>query len=228
MNRLFVVLVAGIVSTPSIAADRSVFIEACSAMTDASKRADCFEALARMAPGKEAAPDPKMKYEGVNRMATALQSAIDVGVSYNQFGVYVQQLATEISLLKQSAKEKRELAAIAEFESALDAYQDASTWWNSSVRFYAQRDNQTAYAWGLPLGLAGVEWLANKYSMPVGKADLLGFHRGVPHLTGLQTIWRVGRERVEKATTALSAPPAQAQAPAPASTAESAAPIPGQ
>lgn len=196
---------------PCAAAERAVLLEACAAMADAGKRADCFEALARM-PIDSKPSQQSVDFQGVNRAATALLSAIDVGVSYRDYGTYVQQLATEVALLKQRAKSNNELAAVSEFEGALDAYRDAASWWETSIRFYARRDNETAYAWGLPIDMVGAGILANRYSMPVGKADLLGFHRGVPHLTGLQTIWRVGRQHLDKATSALNASQAPAAA----------------
>ena len=211
MRALIAILL--LISVACLAANRDALLEGCSSIPDAEKRAKCFEVLARTPDSSGAASAAKLSYEGLNRAATALQSAIGVGVNYNQYGVFVQQLATEVSLLRQGAKDKRELEAMLLLESGIDAYRDASSWWDASIRFYAQRDNELAFAWGLPLGLAGAEWLANKYRMPIGKADLLGFHRGVPHLVGLQTIWRAGHQYIDKAMAILTPPPAPATPP---------------
>lgn len=201
-------------SFPSASQQSNVLIEACSALPDITKRAECFEAVAR-GTVKQPIPDSAKKYEGVNRTATAIQGAIDVGVTYAQYGPYVQQLSTEMSLFKQQAATDSEKKAIGHFDAALDAYRDAATFWEASIRFFAYRDNRTAYFGGLPLRLTGTEWLANKYSMPTRGVDFFGLHRGVPQSTALATIWRSAAQDIDTGKTSLSPPPVQAPVAAP-------------
>lgn len=84
----------------------------------------------------------KKKFEGVNRAAIAIASAVEVGVTYQQFGPLNQQLATEIALLRQASPDKAESAALALFDQAVSAYRDAGNFWEASIRFYSRRDNQ--------------------------------------------------------------------------------------
>lgn len=228
---LTVVLNPVFAATGDTTDDRSALVEGCKALKSAVKRENCLESLARLPAKQEepvipvvetkpAVPEKsaaeiesdridvlKKKFEGVNRAATAIQSATSVGLSYNQYGAYIQQLATEVAMFKQNANSESEKAAILLLERAIEAYQDAGTFWAKDIEFYSYRDNSLAYMGGLPLGMTGMEWIASKYDIPTQKSDIWGFNRGIPRALGLSTIWRKAQEWIEQANSALLSKP---------------------
>jgi hypothetical protein len=139
---------------------------------------------------------------GVFRAFTAIEASIDVGVTYNQYGPLLQAAATELALVKEDT---RSLAAgvFKDFTTAIDAYQDAATWWERDISFYSRRDNSLSYPGGLPFSQVGLERLVQKWSLPVRNADLLGFHRGVSRATALQTMWAAARQASDSARKSL-------------------------
>lgn len=144
---------------------------------------------------------------GVFRAFTAMEASIGAGVSYTQYGPLLQAAATELALASQEAKSEASKAAATQFEIAVDAYRDAATWWERDISFYSRRDNNLAYAGGLPFSQVGLDSLVRKWSLPTRNADLLGFHRGVPRNTALQTMWAAASRATDTARKALLAPP---------------------
>ncbi len=207
---------------------RSALMEGCAALKSAAKRAKCFETLARTPvqqdeqvkpeiPRKPVIPEKsaeeieneriasiKKKFEGVNRAATAIKSATDVGVSYAQYGPYIQQLATEVALVKQNANGRPEASAVLLLERAIEAYRDAGAFWGTSIEFFSGRGNHVAYSGGLPLDLTGMEWVASKYDIPTQNADIWGLSQGIPQGVGVTTIWRKAQKLVESANATLA------------------------
>ena len=195
------------------AADFAVLMEGCAAIPDQARRASCFETLSRLtsrlagdgSSQKKTADQLKQerraalkeKWVSVNRAATVLQSAIDVGVSRNQYSPYVQQFAAELALMRQKPREKSEDQAIAYFEKAIDAYRDAGTFWDACIAFFSRSNNRLAYAGGLPLRMNNMEWIVSKWGIPTQNADIFGLHRGIPQSTGLSMIWHLAKQAVE-------------------------------
>lgn len=198
----------------------------CAAIKNSKQKASCYEAvtkLAAQAKTSQAAvvvPEPpkpsaaelekeriaaiRKKFEPANRAATAIKAATDVGVNYNQYGQYIQQLATELAIVGKDANTENERNAIRSFESAIEAYKDAGAFWETCIRFYSHRDNNMAYGWGLPLGLTRMEWFASKYNISTHKADLLGFHAGITQAEGLSAAWGTAANLVENANSELN------------------------
>lgn len=144
---------------------------------------------------------------GVFRAFTAMEASISAGISYTQYGPLLQAAATELALAAQEPKADVAKSAVTQFETAIDAYRDAGTWWERDISFYSRRDNNLAYAGGLPFSQVGLDGLVRKWSLPTRNADLMGFHRGVPRATALQTMWSAASRSAEAARKALLEPP---------------------
>lgn len=197
----------------------------CAAIKNVVQKTKCYDAVAAISAKQETAkPAPaseppqktpeelekeliavfQKKFEPANRAATAIKAATDVGVSYNQYSQYIQQLATELAIVSKDATSQNEQSAVRAFQSVIEAYKDAGAFWEACIRFYSHRDNNLAYGWGLPLGLTNMEWFASKYGIQTHKADMLGFHQGVTQSEGLSAAWRNAATFIENANAALN------------------------
>lgn len=175
-------------------------LEGCAAITNQQKKAACFESVMQLSKKTPAPPTatPYTKFDSIKRTAAALKSATDVGVTFIQYMPYIQQLATEVQLVRAMNNTKYELEALSYYEKAIDAYQDAHTFWNAWIDFYSRRDNKATYFGGLPIRQTNIGWIVNKYSIPTTNADLLGIWTGVTQSAALSTIWRTAQEYVQK------------------------------
>ncbi len=217
-----------VASTPQAAVDDlDVMIAGCKALKQASKREQCLEAALRMSKGAERGEPPpaatvtepksdeelqrervasqRRKFELVERAATALRAATEVGVSYREYGPLVQQFATEVALLGKGTPSPQERSALDLYEQAIIAYQDAGKFWNASVEFFARRDNVIAYPGGLPLELTRMGWVADKYGIATQKADIWGLNRGIQQSYGLTRIWAEAQRLIDEADQTLIA-----------------------
>lgn len=179
----------------------TTMLEGCAAITDQQKKSTCFESVMEMSKRtpEQSVAAPYTKFDGIKRAATALKSATGVGVSLIQYMPYVRQLATEVEMVKAMNNSKYEVDALAYYEKAIEAYQDAYTFWDAWIDFYARRDNKTSYFGGLPFAQTNVGWIVQKYSVPTTNADLLGIWRGVTQSAALGAIWRKAEEFVAMA-----------------------------
>jgi hypothetical protein len=143
------------------------------------------------------------KAQDVFSAGDALRSVIGIGVSYNDYGPYVQRFAIALDSYRAKVQGYEELQAADLLAEALTAYNDAREFWRADIDFYAQRNNSLAYAGGLPFGLLGLAPIVAKYSLPTRNADLFGFHQGVPRGEGLAKIWEIAAGRVSGAKSAL-------------------------
>lgn len=197
-------------------------IQACQTLKRQTDRNKCLEeavrSLAAAKSVEDAAkhtPSPKppepsnkeiaaKRSEQVFAAALALQSVIDLGVSYNDYKPYIQKLAVELGSYKTTIQLQEEKLAAELIEKALKAYDDAREYWYADIEFYARRDNRLAYFGSLPMELAGVAHIVNRYSIPVQKSDLFGLNVGATRSTALSTIWRAASSSVDQARIAIS------------------------
>ena len=187
--------------------DLTAMLEGCSSISDRKKKTDCFESVMALRQQSSnigsASNAPYAKFDAINRAAAALRGATEVGVTYNQYLPLVQQLATEIQIVRAMKNSTYEVEALLLFDQAVEAYMDAYAFWKEWIHFYAQRNNEISYAGGLPIGQANIGWIVNKYSIPTTNADWLGIWRGVPKSTALTTIWRKADSYVTSANEAI-------------------------
>lgn len=195
--------------------DRDLLSEGCMQLGDVDKRLRCMRALealeAAAGTGRPAVAAPSAGYDGLWRPFLAISAATETGVSYLQFGPLVQAAATELAVLRSRPMTDAETEAGDLLASALEAYRDSDTWWDRDIRFYARRDNSLSYGGGLPYDLVGLTYLVAKYGLPSYKADLLGFHQGVPRSVALRKMWGQAAERVAEARKLLQ--PAEPEKP---------------
>lgn len=209
--RLFLTLLL-VLSGATHAADRDALLDGCASIPDAERRSKCFEAIARM-PNQSSIEQPRAedraalvtrKYDALNRASIAIRAAVDAGVSYAQYGPYVQQFSIELALARQTA-DPAEATALDLFDRALEAYRDMATFWDASITFFANRDNRLAFS-GLPVRAAGVGWAADKYGMTLQSVDILGLNKGVATGEGMARILGSAHDYVAGANKALLAP----------------------
>lgn len=206
--------------------DAEKIIDACRAIKNPTKRIECLESATRLAakaPMQVSPPSPpekslegtarertqeiKTRWGGASRAATAIKSAIDVGITFQQYLPYIQQLATEVSIAKSKIKYPHENEAADLYQKAIEAYIDVATFWEAHIKFFAGRGNDIAYSGGSPLELTGMSWYANRYNVPTQKADIWGLNRGIPLMVGLSSVWDVAKARVSAAESLLENQP---------------------
>lgn len=193
------VAAALIVTTSSFGQPPSVLIEACNAMTDSDRRLVCLKAAIDANSGKLQGADTKyFALQAVEKAFTRMQSSLSVGISYNNYQTALLNLASPVAELKRVGGTELSAEGIVLLDRALDTYSDAAKLWQTSITFYARRDNELSYFRGLPLGLTSMEWLVSKYQLAIINVDLLGFHRGVHVDSTRARLWAIASERSTK------------------------------
>jgi len=177
----------------------AVLIEACNTIAESDKRLECLKAA--MGAGKAAAQAQPLAV--VARAFANMEASINAGISYNNYQLAVLDLAKATVAFKQDSGESGAAAAKL-FESAVEAYSDAGTFWERSISFYARRGNDIAYAGGLPVSMNGLDWLVSKYNLPTGKSDIWGFERGLPVQSSRSEIWRLAKQKTAQAQAAAA------------------------
>lgn len=176
-----------------------VLIEACNSIADTDKRLECLKA----AMGAGGANTQAQPLNAVTRAFSGMEASLNAGISYNNYQLAVLDLAKAVAAFKQDSGEVgAEPARL--FESAVEAYSDAGTFWERSISFYARRGNDLAYAGGLPVSMNGLDWLVAKYSLPTVKADIWGIERGLPVQSTRSEIWRIAKEKAAAAKNAAN------------------------
>lgn len=187
----------------AIAQPSEVLLEACNAMQDPAKRLECLKA----AVGSSAKmPAPSTALENVRRAFGDMNSSLDVGVSYRDYQSAMLDLAKAVGAYKREAA-NTDQERVRLFDEALAIYADAGTFWERSITFYAQHDNNLSYGGGVPVGLNGLEWLVAKYQLPTSRADLLGFHAGLPVSATRSQLWKLAQAKAEAALSAQEKAP---------------------
>lgn len=190
MNRALMPLFAALFAGHLHAQTPSVLIEACNAVQDSVKRLECLKAAMGVTPAKP----PSAELDTVMRAFSNMQASLNIGISYNNYQLALLDLAKAVATYKQEAGDKG-AAAGKLFDSALEAYRDAGTFWEHYISFYARRGNDIAYSGGLPVNLNGLDWLVGRYNLPTTKSDIWGIERGLPVETTRAELWRVAKAR---------------------------------
>lgn len=203
-------------------ANSQTLIQACEALKRQSDRNKCLEeaikALSKPPQPPvsvpvavvEPPPAPSKKEVAAKRIetviaaTTALQSVIDLGISYNDYQPYIQKLAVEIGQYKASIQFDEERSAVSKLEEALNAYRNAASYWQADIRFYARDSNRVAYFGSLPMNLAGVSDIVNAYNIPTQKSDIWGLNYGATRAQALATIWQYAKDRIHSAQEAIT------------------------
>lgn len=151
----------------------------------------------------------KAQLSRANEVLTAFDSTLSVtthGVSYNDYGPYIQKAAIELDRYRQGNRSPAEESAGDHLSNALDALKDAREYWAADIDFYSRRDNRLAYSGGLPVGLSGMGRIVSKYDLPKRKSDWLGLHEGVPRSVALTALWQFAAGQVAAARAAFDVP----------------------
>jgi hypothetical protein len=217
-------LVSSIIAGPKPAYAQNL-IQACEALKRQTDRNKCLEeaikalstapqvsapipvAVAELpaAPSKKEAAAKRM--ESVIAATTALQSVIDLGISYNDYQPYIQKLAVEIGQYKAAVQFNEEKSAVTKLEEALNAYRNAASYWQADIHFYSRDSNRIAYFGSLPMNLAGVSSIVHAYNIPTQKSDIWGLNYGATRSQALSTIWQYAKARIDDALEAVAFKP---------------------
>ena len=177
----------------------SVLIEACNALENSERRLACFKAAINVDNGKIQDSNTKtIAIQAAEKAFTRMQSNLDIGISLNNFQTALLELASPLAELKRVGGSELSAEGIALLDQALQAYSDSAKFWQTSINFYAQRDNKLSYFRGLPIGLTGMEWLVSKYQLSTVNADLLGLHRGVHVDSTRSKLWAIASDKSAK------------------------------
>lgn len=226
MNKIIVTVIVSAVSVGGAWADSSAkpsgtphdpMLAKCEALKRQADRNVCITAAVKNSalpaspqPVVSTPPPPSQKElslkraEAVFSAAAAVRSVTNSGVSYEQYGPYVQSFAIALDQYRLAIQEPVEKDAAAALSEALTAFQDASTYWWKDIDFSSRSRNRQSYPFALPTGLANTEELVRKYRIPVRNADLFGFHSGTERGEALRTIWSFGSGRADHARALLN------------------------
>lgn len=201
----------------SVAASSHSLIAECGKLKRQSDRDKCLElAVAAARPAIAPAPTPpqetskqaaERKSADVFAAAQDMQSVISSGISYNDYGPYVQRFAIALDRYKANATLAQEREAVDRLSEGLEAMQDAREYWQADINFFS-RNSSVTYPGGLPTDLAGTTRMVSKYGIPTRKADFWGLSQGAHRHEALDAIWKYAGYRVDEARSALASIPA--------------------
>ena len=80
------------------------------------------------------------KFDGVNRASKKVEASMNIGISYQQFGELLQNLATEILIARDKISTDREKAILGRYSEALDIYKDSHLLWKYKIEDHAKGD----------------------------------------------------------------------------------------
>jgi hypothetical protein len=135
--------------------------------------------------------------------AEAVQTVVGIGVSYNDYGPYVQRFAVELGRYKGIATTVDDKEVAARLDYALQGFLDAREYWGKDIEFYSQRGNSIAYAGGLPSNLAGTAHIISRYGIRTQNSDIWGINQGASRGVALTEIWKHSGDAITAAKTAL-------------------------
>jgi hypothetical protein len=171
----FLFLIGAVFLASDVLHAQTALFDACKALLDANKRAECFEELAKRSVAVE--PSPVDLTSEISRSVMAIQSARGSNLTRAVLADLVRRanLSVDEYLAKNPA-----ISAVTRnrFETMKTSYADSLRLIEQWDAFYSRRGNAQSYGFGVPYEMAGMGWVPQRYTFNIGKADLLGFHRG--------------------------------------------------
>jgi hypothetical protein len=167
----------------------SVLIEACKAITDAERRAACFEELAK----RTQDPAKPMKFQDARKSLTRIQSGISVGgLSYAEYSRLLQELVTEVTTTKPDVKTTEEKAVYEKFTKIIEIHEDAVDFLADWHRFFSIGRNASLYGSVIPIAeIRRPDYLQRAYSPSTVGIGLGGTIKAVSRSEMLRSIWRM-------------------------------------
>ena len=159
-------------------------------------------------------------FESAHRVATQLKVGQEVGMNREKLAILLQELATEVALLKEKVESPREQAIAQKYSELLSIYKDSARMWDvrisvpglkrfaqqwydlngaaesSTAKLLELQKFEIASIHGIPLNLypegsTGIDYLVDRYRIPVTEED--GW-RTVP-IDSVQMIWAKAAEK---------------------------------
>ena len=135
-------------ANPQPSQDHEILQEACSAIKNPQKQADCLDALVRMeelvaqvpprSPAEMVAARKtylKKKYAAALGAFAALKTATAKQVSFEKYGPLIDTAADAVALLRSRAASEAERQAIQLFDQAINEYRQAAKNWEAADKF---------------------------------------------------------------------------------------------
>lgn len=145
-----------------------------------------------------------MRAEPALNAAEAIQSVISIGVSYNDYGTYIQKFGIILDQYKSVAILPEEKLASTNLDLALQAFIDARAYWHADIEFFSEGDNRMVYFSGLPANLAGTTEIIERYNIPLTKTNIWSISKGAPRSVALRIIWKEAKNHILDARSFLN------------------------
>ena len=134
-KKLYLVVFSIFIGVAS-SAQTSALLEACNSTEDSNKRLACFEEIIRIQKNSDRIDNSEeINSTSINRAKgtfVSMQSAVQSGVSYNQYSQLLLEPAKELGLLKIEAPTLHP-SVVRSLEQAMNAYRDAKFFWQASI-----------------------------------------------------------------------------------------------
>ena len=123
------------------------------------------------------------KFNNVNRATKAVQGAIMTGVNYMKFSELLQNMGTEILIIKDKLRTEKEKELLKQYVDVYEMYKDSLDVWNKKI----QASNEFELA----------HYTKDRDLLPYAKKYNVEIFRP-SHDDVIQTIWRKASERIQK------------------------------
>lgn len=138
----------------------------------------------------------KKEFQNLYLSAKAIQGATSIGVDYQKFGELLQNLSTEVSIVKDKAKNKKEDKILGIYIEALLIYKDSATLWEQKI-------HGAGYDF-IPPGRIFVEKIMEpiieRYKIPMNHHTTYWGESGFAISEGaIQMLWETGEQKIEEA-----------------------------
>lgn len=133
------------------------------------------------------------KFDKVSRAAKTIEGSCMVGINYVKFGELLQNLATEVNILKDQLKTKQEGELFKIYLEVLQTYRDSAEMWKTKI------DGSSFVPEGR-IFIMNNDQLVKKYGLDIQIHQGLNRDLNTVSESSIQIIWNRAGELIKKAT----------------------------
>jgi len=165
-------------------AQSKMLLEACNALENRDKRMECLKELMQQPVTKNDAKSAQtVALKRTKAVFAATASAVQLGISYNNYSILIMDPAKELGVLRQEALDL-DPGVLEKLSEAVAAYNDAATVWAASI--FRSRD-AGLFGRVLDPDQTGLTSIVRRYHLSTTSV-FLGTH--LPLDAALSSIWR--------------------------------------